>query len=79
MMNLFYRGYVIHEDITSICYTIYGPKPHRYELRSRGTTLEAMRSLARALAELASLRRVRRVQARQISIQPSSLAQPALL
>ena len=79
MMNLFYRGYVIHEDIRSICYTIYGPKPHRSELRSRGTTLEAMRWVDRDLAELASLRRVRRVQARQISIQPSSLAQPALL
>jgi len=23
-MNIFYRGYVIHEDIRAICYTIYG-------------------------------------------------------
>ena len=43
MMNLYYRGYVIHQDIRSICYTIFDCRPHRTEMASRGTALEAMR------------------------------------
>ncbi len=42
-MNTYYRGYVIHEDIRSICYTIYGRRPHRVELAARSTALAAMR------------------------------------
>ncbi len=42
MMNLFYRGYVIHEDIPCICYTIYGKCPERTELASRVSALESM-------------------------------------
>ena len=60
MMNLFYRGYVIHEDMRSICYTIYGGKPQRAELGSRGTTLEAMKWVDRDLARRAMARWVRR-------------------
>ena len=43
MMNLFYRGYQIHEDIPSICYTVLGCRPERAEVGSRSTALEAMR------------------------------------
>ena len=56
MLNLFYRGYVIHEDIRSICYTIYGAKPNRAEMRSRGTVMEAMKWVDRDLAQVATLR-----------------------
>ena len=41
-MNIFYRGYVIHEDIRAICYTIYGRRPDRQELDARCTAMEAM-------------------------------------
>lgn len=41
-MNLFYRGYVIHQDIPSICYTIFGRRPVRVELAACGTSREAM-------------------------------------
>ena len=78
MMNLFYRGYVIHEDIPSICYTIYGAKPHRAELRSRGTALEAMKWVDRDLAQLETARWVRRDAARRNKSNSSSPAQPAL-
>ena len=43
MKNLFYRGYLIHEDIPSICYTVFGYRPERTEVGSRSTALEAMR------------------------------------
>ena len=42
-MNLFYRGYVIHQDIPSICYTIFSRRPERMELVACGTSREAMR------------------------------------
>ena len=79
MMNLFYRGYVIHEDIRSICYTVYGAKPHRVELGSRGTTLEAMRWVDRDLARLATVRWVRLDAVRRNKNNSSSPAQPAIL
>ena len=41
-MNIFYRGYVIHEAIRSICYTIYSRRPMRQELDMCGTAREAM-------------------------------------
>lgn len=31
-MNIYYRGYLIHEDIRGICYTVYGRRPLRMEL-----------------------------------------------
>ena len=79
MMNLFYRGYVIHEDIPSICYTIYGAKPHRAELRSRGTALEAMKWVDRDLAQLATMRWVRRDEVRRNKGRSTSPVQSALL
>jgi len=78
MLNLFYRGYVIHEDIPSICYTIYGAKPDRAEMRSRGTAMEAMKWVDRDLAQVATLRWVcRDSDLRNNNI--SGLAQPAFL
>ncbi len=41
-MNIYYRGYVIHEDIRSICYTIYDRRPGRVELTVVGSSQEAM-------------------------------------
>ena len=41
--NIYYRGYVIHEDVPRICYTIYDRRPDRIELATRGTSREAMR------------------------------------
>ena len=79
MMNLFYRGYVIHEDIRSICYTIYGAKPQRAEMGSSGTALEAMRWVDRDLARLASAGWVRRDADRRNKSNSSTPAQPALM
>ena len=53
-MNIFYRGYVIHEDIRAICYTIYGQRPDRRELGAQGTYTEAMQWVDRELASEAS-------------------------
>ena len=78
MLNLFYRGYVIHEDIRSICYTIYGAKPDRAEMRSRGTVMEAMKWVDRDLAQVATLRWVCRDSDLRNN-NTSGLAQPAFL
>lgn len=42
-MNIYYRGFVIHEDIRHIHYTIYGERPHRREIARAGDSREAMR------------------------------------
>ena len=52
-MNIFYRGYMIHEDIRAICYTIYGRRPGRQELDARCTATEAMQWVDRDLAAAA--------------------------
>jgi hypothetical protein len=52
-MNIYYRGYVIHEDIRSICYTIYGTRPHRTELTTAGTSREAKQWIDRRIAQQA--------------------------
>ncbi len=41
--NIFYRGYVIHEDVPTICSTIYDRRPDRTELATVGTSREAMK------------------------------------
>lgn len=57
-MNLFYRGYVIHQEIRSICYTIFGRRPSRVELAACGTSREAMQWVDRhAIQERAVLDR----------------------
>jgi len=41
-MRIYYRGYVIEEEIRSISYSVYGQHPERSELTSRSTSREAM-------------------------------------
>ena len=50
-MNTFYRGFLIREDIRSICYTILGMRPDRPELATVGTYTEAMELLDRLILE----------------------------
>ncbi len=49
--DIYYRGYRIHQDIRSICYTVYGPRPLRQELAVVGRSLEAMRWIDRRILE----------------------------
>ena len=84
MMNLFYRGYVVHEDIRAICYTIFGCRPHRIELGRSGTVLEAMRWVDRHVARRSAARWLDRDAARRDAIQNRNRdrhrsSQPALL
>ena len=51
MINLYYRGYVIHEDIPSVCYTIFGRRPHRTEVGSSVTPKDAMGWVDRNLVQ----------------------------
>jgi len=78
MMNLYYRGYVIHEDLRSICYTIYGCRPHRIEMRRSGTAKEAMRLVDRDIARRATARWIDRDTARQRSPLPANATESAL-
>ena len=41
-MRIFYRGYVIDEEIRSISYSVYGRRPERQELAAKCTSREAM-------------------------------------
>ncbi len=79
MMNLYYQGYVIHEDIRSICYTVFGRRPHRVELGSVGAVIEAMRSVDRHVVRQAAARWVDREAARAKSRTLPRPTQPALL
>ncbi len=62
-MNLFYRGYVIHREFRSICYTIFGRRPNRVELAACATSRDAMKWVDRHL-----------VQGEPVPIQQSQLA-----
>ena len=42
MMRIYYRGYIIEEEIRSISYSVYGQRPERPELIARSTPREAM-------------------------------------
>ena len=42
-MKIFYRGYVIDEEIRSISYSVYGQRPERSELTVKSTSREAMK------------------------------------
>ena len=84
MMNLFYRGYVVHQDIRAICYTIFGCRPHRIELGRSGTVLEAMRWVDRHVARRSAALWLDRDAARRDAIQKrigdrNRSSQPALL
>jgi hypothetical protein len=41
-MRIYYRGYVIDEEIPSISYSVYGRRPKRPELTAKSTTRQAM-------------------------------------
>ena len=41
-MKIYYRGYIIEEEIRSISYSVYGQRPERLELIARSTPREAM-------------------------------------
>ena len=41
-MRIYYRGYIIDEEIRSISYSVYGQRPERPELTARSTSREAM-------------------------------------
>ncbi|MCI0895949.1 MAG: hypothetical protein J4N84_13720 [Chloroflexi bacterium] len=49
-MNIFYRGHVIHEEIRSICCTVFGRRPVRRELASCDSTMAAMQWVDRQVA-----------------------------
>ena len=42
IMKIYYRGYVIHEEIRAISYSVYGQHPDRAELTAKSTSREAM-------------------------------------
>lgn len=79
MMNLYYRGYVIHEEIRTICYIVFGRRPHRLELASSGTAKEAMRWVDGRVARKKAAQWVDRHAARAKCKVPVSMSQPALL
>ena len=41
-MRIFYRGYVIDEEIPSISYSVHGRRPERPELTATSTSRQAM-------------------------------------
>ena len=49
-MNIFYRGYLIHEKIRAICCTVLGRRPVRAELAACDNTMAAMQWVDRQLA-----------------------------
>ncbi|MCH8349436.1 MAG: hypothetical protein IIB29_04210 [Chloroflexi bacterium] len=49
-MNMFYRGYLIHEEIRSICCTVFGRRPVRTELASCDNAMAAMQWVDRQVA-----------------------------
>ena len=49
-MNIFYRSYLIHEEIRSICCTVFGRRPIRTELVTCDSTMAAMQWVDRQVA-----------------------------
>ncbi len=42
-MKIYYRGYLIHEEIRSISYSVYGQRPERTELTAKSSSSAAMK------------------------------------
>ena len=61
-MRIYYRGYVIDEEIPSISYAVYGRRPERPELTARSTTREAMEWIDRDVKRDAILGAARTLQ-----------------
>ncbi len=48
--KIYYRGYLINEDIRAVCYTVYGVRPGRREMASVGSSRQAMEWIDRDVA-----------------------------
>ena len=46
-MRIYYRGYVIDEEIPSISYSVCGRRPERQEMTAMSSTREAMKWIDR--------------------------------
>ena len=77
MLNLYYRCYVIHEDIRSLCYTIIDRRPQRSELSRSSSLMEAMHWVDRHVVKQAAAKWVERDSTRQKHNDRTS--QPAML
>ena len=62
-MKIFYRGYVIEEEIRSISYSVYGRRPERPELTAKGSSREAMKWIDGNVNREATLETARTLQA----------------
>ena len=49
-MNIFYRGYLVHEEIRYFCWTVFGRRPVRAELASCENAMAAMQWVDRQVA-----------------------------
>ena len=79
MMNLYYRRHLIHEDIRSICYTIFGSRPQRSELSHSSSLMEAMHWVDQQVAGQAAVQWVDRNLTRQKSPGRTRSSQIAML
>ena len=61
-MRIYYRGYVIDEEIPSISYSVYGRRPERLELTAKGTSRQAMEWIDGDVVREAILRVTRTLQ-----------------
>ena len=79
MLNLYYRCHVIHEDIKSICYTIFDCRPRRSELSRSSSFMEAMHWVDQHVTRQAAVQWVDRNSSRSKPTGSALLSQPALL
>ena len=79
MMNLYYRCHVIHEDIRSLCYTVFGCRPQRSELSRSSSLMQAMHWVDQQVAKQAAIHWVDPDSTRQTDTSPAQASQPALL
>ncbi len=61
-MRIYYRGYVIDEEIPSIIYSVYGRRPERPELTARSTSRQAMEWIDEDVKRKATLGATRALQ-----------------
>ena len=61
-MRIYYRGYVIDEEIRSISYSVYGQRPERPELTAKSTSREAMQWIDNNVKRDAILKSTRTLQ-----------------
>ena len=78
-MNLYYRCHVIHEDIRSVCYTIFDRRPQRAELSRSSSLMQAMHWVDQQVAKQAAVLWVDPDSTRQTDTSPAQASQPALL